>query len=227
MTAGAIFTAILTSGAPQYKALYVATPIYIISGLIGVFIIRYQHGEGENFDSPADPRTLEIDLIAERELQSLEFSGERIPLDKRQYFYQGEMLRGVSDIRRNSSRYRRINNAFQSVIIVGSLATTTVASLNNGEGPLKWGSVALSFAVGISAGFMGYFKYRERSFYLQQTADDIEEQMKAFELGLQPYAGMTDQERIAELTQRVEAIRVAQQRREQQLDQPRNSREEN
>ena len=32
----------------------------------------------------------------------------------------------------------------------------------------------MTFAVGIASGFMGYFKYKERSFYLQQTADAIE-----------------------------------------------------
>lgn len=91
---------------------------------------------------------------------------------------------------------------------------------------MKWASVGLSFTVGISAGFMGYFKYRERAFYLQQTADDIEEQMNGYRLGLPPYGDINETERIALLTKNVEAIRVAQQRREQQLDQPKSSKDE-
>jgi hypothetical protein len=137
------------------------------------------------------------------------------------------MQRSIASTRRSSARYRRVNNAFQSVIIVGSLATTTVTSLNDGVGVMKWISVGLSFTVGVSAGFVGYFKYRERAFYLQQTADDIEEQMNAYRLGLHPYDKGTEDERIGLLTKQVEVIRVAQKRREQQLDQPRNSKDDN
>ncbi len=130
------------------------------------------------------------------------------------------MQRSILTTRKSGDRYRRVNNSFQSAIIVGSLATTAVASLNTGEGALKWIAVGLSFAVGLSAGFTGYFKYRERAFYLRQTADDVEEQLNAYELGLPPYDTGTESERIGRLTARVESIRVAQQQREQQLDQP-------
>lgn len=166
------------------------------------------------------PRHIALDLDGLYREQALVFSGARMDVAIRQYAFRGAMLRTVGATRKRGDRYRTVHNAFQSVIIIGSLATTTVASLNPDDGALKWIAVGLSFSVGIAAGFTGYFKYRERAFYLRQTADDIEEQLNAYELGLPPYDIGTESDRIAILTSRTEAIRVAQQRREQQLDQP-------
>lgn len=168
-------------------------------------------------------RQLELGLERLYAEQALKFSGRTLPLGIRQYAYRGAVLRGIQITRRSGNRYRRANNAFQTVIIAGSLATTTVTSLNTGAGTLKWVAVALSFTVGLSAGFTGYFKYRERAFYLRQTADDLEEQLNAYELGLSPYEAGAESDRIALLTAKIEAIRVAQQKREQQLDQPKAS----
>ena len=173
------------------------------------------------------PHRLELDLERLYDEQALYFGADRIELALRQEIYRGATLRDVATLRKRGDGYRVVNNAFQSVVIVGSLATTTVASLSPAEGPLKWLAVGFSAAVGLSAGFTGYFKYRERAFYLRQTADDLEEQLNAYNLGLGPYERGTTDERRAELTGRIEAIRVAQQRREQQLDQPKAPAESN
>ena len=166
------------------------------------------------------PHRLELDLERLYDEQAIYFGADRVELPLRQEIYRGATLRDVATLRKRGDGYRVANNAFQSVVIVGSLATTTVASLSPAEGPHKWLAVGFSAAVGLSAGFTGYFKYRERAFYLRQTADDLEEQLNAYNLGLGPYETGTTDERRAELTGRIEAIRVAQQRREQQLDQP-------
>ncbi|KUL48973.1 hypothetical protein ADL28_27595 [Streptomyces violaceusniger] len=84
----------------------------------------------------------------------------------------------------------------------------------------QWLTVGLSLAVGLAAGFMGYFKFRERSFYLQQTADLIEQEVNAMTLGIADYSGMNRQESLARLVERVEVFRNEQRRRQQQLDQP-------
>jgi hypothetical protein len=118
-------------------------------------------------------------------------------------------------------RYRRIHNALQSVIIIGSLAASTAAGLAETPPPYKWITVGTSFAVGISAGFTGYFKFRERSFYLQQTADSIEEEYDSVTLGVGRYASGQDEEaKLIEFTQRVETLKSDQRKRQQQLDQP-------
>lgn len=172
------------------------------------------------------PRRLELDLERLYDEQALLFSGAEIDLTVRRYAFRSSMQRSAVQTRRRGNAYRRVNNLFQSIIIVGSLATTTVASLNPDQGPLKWVAVGLSFSVGLAAGFTGFFKYRERAFYLRQTADDLEEQLNAYELGLPPYRDGDEEERVALLTARMEAIRVAQQQREQQLDQPKGAKEE-
>jgi hypothetical protein len=106
--------------------------------------------------------------------------------------------------------------------MTGSAATTTIAALDTGR-QLTWQSLTLtlvSFAVTLAAMFTGYYKFRERSYFLQQTADSIEEETNAFRLGVGPYWELADDVALAEFTARVEALRNEQLRRQQQLDQP-------
>jgi hypothetical protein len=189
--------------------------IVAAAALAIIFGVRL-YGESDLWN----PRELALNVEQAHQAYALYASGARVALSIRQYSYRGAIQRSVESIRRRGARYRTVHNIFQSLIIIGSLATTTVASLSPDTGPLKWTAVGLSFTVGLAAGFTGYFKYRERAFYLRQTADDLEEQLNAYELGLSPFDTGAEDERIARLTARTEAIRVAQQRREQQLDQP-------
>ncbi|MFC9608037.1 hypothetical protein ACFTTN_31910 [Streptomyces niveus] len=71
--------------------------------------------------------------------------------------------------------------------------------------------------------FTGYYKFRERSYFLQQTADAIEEEANAVRLGIGHYSeyGRSQAgEALKLFTQRVEQHRNEQRRRQQQLDQP-------
>ena len=123
-------------------------------------------------------------------------------------------------MRVSSKRYRRVHNWFQAIIIIGSLGTTTLAGLESYYPALRWGTIGLSFSVGISAGFTGYFKFRERSFYLQQTADSIEQEFSSVQLRIGPYSGASDDEVLRIFAERVENLKDEQRKREQQLDQP-------
>lgn len=80
--------------------------------------------------------------------------------------------------------------------------------------------MGFSFTVGLAAGFMGYFKFRERSFYLQQTADAIEAEDNAMTLGIGEYQKLAWPDALAKLVDRIEYLRNEQRRRQQQLDQP-------
>ncbi|KNB50369.1 hypothetical protein AC230_26510 [Streptomyces caatingaensis] len=80
--------------------------------------------------------------------------------------------------------------------------------------------MGITFSVGAAAGFTGYYKWRERAFYLQQTADDIERHATAFELGIHPYDDPDEDVRLAKLAKEIELLRAEQRKREQQLDQP-------
>lgn len=172
-----------------------------------------------------DPKELEIELDSRMTEYALASDRSGQDLFDRQLSYRAMMTRELEVLRNEGKKYRTINNAMQSVIIVGSLATTTVASLAQAGSSLQWLTVTLSFFVGVSAGMAGFFKFRERGFYLQQTADDIERNLKAYDLGLSPY-GIGREVDLSRLTQEVEILRVEQQKRQQQLDQPRRADQE-
>jgi Protein of unknown function (DUF4231) len=110
--------------------------------------------------------------------------------------YKEEIPNTITRYRKDSNGYRRTANIFQMVIIVGSvLATSATSAVGFGFGDIfKWIAPAISISVAIAAGFTGYFKFRERSFNLQQTADTIEQEYVAVGLGIGYYKGKLPQE---------------------------------
>jgi len=163
---------------------------------------------------------IELNLSVLRERKRLLASTLQLTLHQMQTAYKDDAEREIGILRSASARYRRIHNAFQSIIIVGSLATTAVASLSFGAIDTRWAAVALSFSVGISAGFTGYFKFRERSYYLQVTADAVEQELTAFELGIGRFRNRAPEEALSEFVTEVHRLRNEQKQREQNLDQP-------
>ncbi|MFD5932479.1 DUF4231 domain-containing protein [Streptomyces sp. NPDC060333] len=146
-------------------------------------------------------------------------------LPDRRSRYREEVTTAIEQYQADSRKYRRIHNSLQSLIMIGSALTTTIAALDTGK-ELTWQSVtltAISFAITVAAMFTGYYKFRERSYFLQQTADAIEQEANAVTLGIGPYSEFDDVGEVAALklfTQRVEEHRNEQRRRQQQLDQP-------
>lgn len=142
-------------------------------------------------------------------------------VEVRHRYYREDVSDFIGQYQAESLKYRRIHNWLQCVIIIGSLLTTTIAALADALPAHRWTTVIVSLAVGLAAGFTGYFKFRERSFYLQLTADAIEQELNAATLHVGEYAGRSSEaEVLARLTDRVEALRGEQRRRQQQLDQP-------
>jgi uncharacterized protein with PQ loop repeat len=198
----------------------VAIPLTVVCGIAFV-ILAYLEDKREDTKSV---RQLQAELEIAEERKLLEAFTLAVPSSQRQFTYKEALPRELERLRSEAQHYRRIHNAFQSLIIMGSIGTTTAASLTDTPSSLKWVTVGLSFGVGVSAGFTGYFKYRERSFYLQQTADAIEQHINAYELGIAPYVG-EEEATLAKLAQEVENLRVEQRKREQQLDQPHEGRD--
>ena len=105
------------------------------------------------------------------------------------------------------------------------LAATGAAGIAAQLAPVRWAILGVTFAVGISSGFMGYFKYKERSFYLQQTADAIEAEWEAVEIGVGRYKNIPKEEdRLAEFVEEVHRLKSEQKKRQQNLEQPPESR---
>ncbi|MFI9375832.1 SLATT domain-containing protein [Streptomyces parvulus] len=162
-----------------------------------------------------------IDLVLAIERKRLSAASTNLPTETRRHIYRETVPGAIEQYRADGLRYRRIHNFFQSVIIIGSLATSTAASLAETPAPFKWITVGTSFSVGLAAGFTGYFKFRERSFYLQQTADSIEEEYDAVNLKVGRYKGAADDAAaLLDFTERVEILKNDQRKRQQQLDQP-------
>lgn len=134
--------------------------------------------------------------------------------------YKEELPESIVEVRRQSRRYRSIHNTLQTIIIVGSLATSTVTGISLSNDDFRSVAAVVSFIVGISAGISGYFKFRERGFYLQKFADSLEREYQALELGIGRYANQTTADALAVFVAEVERLRAEQQEREQSLDQP-------
>ncbi|MFE6864681.1 hypothetical protein [Nocardia sp. NPDC057668] len=68
---------------------------------------------------------------------------------------------------------------------------------------------------------MAYFKFKERSFYLQQTADDIEHEIEALEIEVGRYKYLGDPyEALKEFASEVHRLKAEQRKRAQNLEQP-------
>jgi hypothetical protein len=160
-----------------------------------------------------------LDLELARERRRMDAAKLNLGITTRQQIYKDAVPRDIEQYERDGRHYRRIHNFLQAVIIVGSLAASTLTGLVLYISDLRWIAVGVTFSVALAAGFSGYFKFRERSFYLQLTADSIEQELSAVELGIGRYRDK-DAWAIAEFTEQVELLKQEQRKRQQQLEQP-------
>ncbi|MFE1519590.1 SLATT domain-containing protein [[Kitasatospora] papulosa] len=94
-------------------------------------------------------------------------------LKERRSLYREDVAGVIEQHRTDSRRYRLIHNVLQNLIMIGAASTTTVAALDT-RNQFTWQNitiVAIGFTVTLAAAFTGYYKYRERSYFLLQTAD--------------------------------------------------------
>ena len=166
---------------------------------------------------------LELELAQER--KRLHAASLDLGVGIRQIIYRDSVPAEIDRYRGESKYYRRVHNTLQAVIIVGSLAASTLTSLLQSVPSLRWFAVGTTFSIGVAAGFTGYFKFRERSFYLQQTSDSIDQELSAVGLGIGRYKGKPEDEALTEFTEQVELLKVEQRKRQQQLEQPSEGRE--
>ncbi|MEU7999820.1 SLATT domain-containing protein [Catellatospora sp. NPDC049111] len=161
---------------------------------------------------------LKLGAIQEQRRRQLALMG--LDVNYRRTIYREQLQSDIEGFRKGSRRYRRVHNIMQSIIIVFSLVNSTVTGIALDGSHWQWPAVGGSFAVGLSAGFMGYFKYRERGFYLQQTADAIQYELDSAELGIFRYANQDGPDIMLLLVEEVERLKAEQRKREQSLDQP-------
>ncbi|WP_205068054.1 SLATT domain-containing protein [Streptomyces hygroscopicus] len=108
-----------------------------------------------------------------------------------------------------------------------SIVASTLVAMDNNITPLNLAATILSATVGVSAGLSGYFKFRERGFNLQSTADELEKHYTAVQFHLDEYESVDpsltpeegEKERLRRFARLVEKIKEEQRKRELQLEQ--------
>jgi hypothetical protein len=164
---------------------------------------------------------LELNLARLRDERKVIAGDAGMDISVRRIAYRDDAYSDIRDLRSEASRYRRVNNILQAILIVGSLAATGAAAIIGQIPSVRWVTLGITFIVGISSGFMGYFKYKERSFYLQQTADAIETEWEAAEVGVARYKDAKGEpERLALFVDEVHRLKAEQKKRQQSLEQP-------
>ncbi|WP_078876877.1 DUF4231 domain-containing protein [Streptomyces sp. 150FB] len=168
-------------------------------------------------------------------LQDRQTAAAELPLDSPSglRIYREASLDLIDQYRQSAGKNRRVHNFFQLIIISGSIATSTLTAMNEGSNSLlSVATSALSAFVGISAGVTGYFKFRERGYNLQSTADDIEKHYNASQFMLDEYKSddssvpLPEVERLRKFARFVERLKEEQRKRELQLEQSSSARDE-
>ncbi|HWO64087.1 MAG TPA: DUF4231 domain-containing protein [Umezawaea sp.] len=170
----------------------------------------------------------EIELLVakKRDAKKLQVADGIFDQKTRRLIYKDEAYNEIERLRSDSKRYRNVNNALQGILIIGSISATAASGISSAGGPIRWVVLGLSLAVGIASGFMGYYKYKERSFYLQQTADAIEHEWEAFEVGVGRYKFCkTEDIALKEFVEEVHRLKSEQRKRQQNLEQPPDTRD--
>ncbi|MEV7713179.1 DUF4231 domain-containing protein [Streptomyces sp. NPDC088270] len=169
----------------------------------------------------------ELELMLEQNGEVLRWANAKSQptLGERRKLYREDVSGMIEHYQAESRKYRRVHNILQSMVMIGSALTTMVAAFDVAKEltPQSVTIVVISFAITLATAFTGYYKYRERSYFLQQTADSIEEEANALALGVgeyHEYGSDQEDQALARFTHRVESLRNEQRRRQQQLDQP-------
>lgn len=167
---------------------------------------------------------LELDVAALRDQRKVIAGRAGLDIGVRRIAYRDDAYSDVSKLRGEGDSYRRVNNILQGVLIIGSIAATGASAITGEFPDIRWATLGITAVVGIASGFMGYFKFKEKSFYLQQTADAIEMEWEAVEVGIGQYKDKADAKRLEIFAEEVHRLKSEQKKRQQSLEQPQESR---
>lgn len=216
-------------------AIYIpAVPIAVAFGISSFYLKTHPGGpkadaaQGEARGKREREDQLELDVARLRDTRKSLLAHAEVPIKVRRLSYREDANTEIDRFRSESRGYRRISNTLQGIVIIGSLAATGTSGVAAALMNVRWATLGITFVVGIASGFTGYFKYKERSFYLQQTADAIESESDAYEVGVGRYKRIEDEEvALAEYVDEIHRLKAEQQKREQNLEQPPESRNPN
>ncbi|CAM5510941.1 hypothetical protein GCM10010390_38370 [Streptomyces mordarskii] len=202
-----------------------------VGALLALLFIVFAAGMRMDTGQPKDEETkplaalrLELDLLEERRILEAA-SGARSSKD-RQHSYRESIPQEIDRLRGETRRYRRVHNFFQWGLFSASVAISVTTAIYDPPQPGKGILIGLGAFVSFTTAITGYFKFRERAFNLQQTADAIEQHVTAYDLAIAPYNQAGETTNLERLAESVESLRVEQRKREQQLEQPHQGQQE-
>lgn len=171
---------------------------------------------------------LEIELrrVRDKKKKAVASEEEGEDASSRRKAYREDAVFYVEELRKESDFYRKVSNIVQGIVIVGSLVGSFAAASSFFVREYSWFVSINSLAIGIASGFAGYWKYKERSFYAQQTADLIEHEIESFDLEVGRYKEESEDENNLAFSKEILRLRQDQRMRQQNLDQPSSGGEE-
>jgi len=210
------------------EAIYIPAGLLAVSAAIVSAKLKMTPGgppigpAGEKWARPRETEAaLELELARLRDERKVVAGDAGMDIKVRRIAFRDDAYDEIDALRNEGARYRRVNNVFQGVLIVGALAATGASAIVGEVPVVRWATLGITFIIGISSGFMGYFKYKERSFYLQQTADAIEVEWEAVDVGVGRYKDIDDEEKsLALFVDEVHRLKSEQKKRQQSLEQP-------
>ncbi|MGW2038482.1 DUF4231 domain-containing protein [Streptomyces virginiae] len=225
LSAGAVVNAVTWRQVDMRPYNVAGCVLLVLLLIVFAFGRRMNTGQprGEESKSIAELR-LEVDLLEERRI--LEASAGARSSKDRQYSYRESIPQEIDRLRRETRTYRRVHNFFQWGLFVASVAMMVTSAVYEQPQPGKAIMISLGAFVSLTTAVTGYFKYRERAFNLQQTSDAIEQHVTAFDLAIAPYNQKDEAANLEKLAENVEALRVEQRKRQQQLEQPNQGQQE-
>ncbi|MGE7388142.1 DUF4231 domain-containing protein [Streptomyces sp. NPDC004126] len=203
---------------PALRTFNIVT-IAVMLVLVVVFLVGFflrvkddKHGVRSVFQLRRD-----LEIIHDR--WTLNASKAR-PTTERRDSYREHVPRVIDRLRQDTRLYRRIHNWFQWGVFFASVGTTATTAFWETPQPGKAILIILGSFLAFATAVTGYFKFRERAYNLQQTADQVEQHATAFDLGIAPYADSDAAVNLERFAENVEMLRMEQRKREQQLEQP-------
>lgn len=143
--------------------------------------------------------------------------------------YKDELSQVILQYQRQANSYRRAHYFLQILIILFSLFVT---ALTSGLASLigftdkQWITAAVSFAVSFLTAMTALFRFHDRGFNLQQTADAIEYEIKTAELHIYDYSPpLSDEDVLHKLSERGARLMDEQRKRQLQLEQASNTKQ--
>ncbi|MEU3763504.1 SLATT domain-containing protein [Amycolatopsis keratiniphila] len=201
--------------------------IFPVSVLLSLYAIwtRLSWDEGITIPAKVTARELlskaELDLALLKDKRRVFADTIELHLDLRRKAYKEDVNSDVDEFRRESKYYRRVHNVLQTILIFGSFGATGASGVAALAPAVRWVTMGVTFAVGAASGFAGYYKFRERSFYLQQTADALEQEMASYDLGIGRYKRFDNdpESALGEFVEEAHRLKTEQKKREQNLEQ--------